>query len=296
MRNLHITLYFLFANFGLLQAQKLPATQLFLFNISETNGKYSLGQARWLNQFNPKGYNNQPYFVNDDELYVTVQMPWDTTQTDIYSLNLKTKVFLQITDTKESEYSAKLMPSADEFSVVRVDATPEKTQRLWRYPVNRLGRGVEVFKYQQGVGYYHWLSPSKAMMFIVDKPFNRMCITEVGTESATRFEFLPGRSFATLADGSVACIEKPNDFDWYIKKMDLKTYNAEYLTKTPPNSEDFVVTENGTFLMGSGPYLYQFRPQKDKDWVEIANLSDYGIRKIERLALNKKGQIVMVTK
>jgi hypothetical protein len=275
---------------------QLPASQLFHFQLTESAGKYSVAKPRWLTQFNPTGYNNQPYFVSDDELYVTVQFPWDTTQTDIYSLNLATKTFTQITNTAESEYSAKLIPGTNEFSVVRVDATPEKTQRLWRYPMSRAGSGKEVFKYQQGVGYYHWLSDKKAMMFIVDKPYNRMCITEVGSESALRFEFLPGRSFATLSNGKVACIEKPTDGEGYIKIIDNQTYTSDYLTKTLPDSEDFVVTDNGTFLMGKGPYLYQFIPNKDQDWVQIANLREFGIKKIERLALNKSGDLIMVTK
>jgi hypothetical protein len=162
--------------------------------------------------------------------------------------------------------------------------------------MNRAGTGKEVFKYQQGVGYYHWLNDKKAMMFIVDKPSNRMCITEVGSESSLRFEFLPGRSFATLSNGKIACIEKTLDDEGYIKVIDTQTYMSDYLTKTLPDSEDFVVTDNGTFLMGKGPYLYQFTPKKDQDWVQIANLREFGIKKIERLALNKSGDLIMVTK
>jgi hypothetical protein len=275
---------------------QLPASQLFHFKLSESEGRYSVAKPRWLTQYNPTGYNNQPYFINEDEIYVTVQFPWDTTQTDIYSLNLATKTFTQVTNTPESEYSAKAIPESNEFSVVRVDATPEKIQRLWRFPMNRSGTGKEVFKYQQGVGYYHWLSAKKAMMFIVEKPFNRMCITEVGTESSLRFDFLPGRSFATLNNGKVACIEKPENGEGYVKVIDPQTYTSDYLTKTLPDSEDFVVTENGTFLMGKGPYLYQFTPKKDQDWVQIANLREFGIKKIERLALNKSGDLIMVTK
>ncbi len=287
---------FLCLGISFLAQAQLPASQLFHFKIAETNGNYSLGKPSWLTQYNPTGYNNQPFFVSETELYVTVQFPWDTTQTDIYSLNLATKTFTQITNTPESEYSAKLIPETAEFSVVRVDATAEKTQRLWRFPLDRRGTGKEVFRYQQGVGYYHWLGAAKAMMFIVDKPYNRMCITEVGTETALRFEFIPGRSFASLRDGKVACIEKPENSDWYVKAIDPKTYTSDYLVKTLPDSEDFVVTNNGTFLMGKGPYLYQFRPNKDEDWVQIANLREFGIKKIERLALNQSGDLVMVTK
>lgn len=275
---------------------QLPASQLFHFKIDEIEGKCSLRKARWLTQFNPTGYNNQPFFINEDEIYVTVQFPWDTTQTDIYSLNLKSQVFTQITNTPESEYSPKIIPNSQEFSVVRVDANKEKTQRLWRYPLDRNGLGKEVFRYQKGIGYYQWLNSNKVALFIVDKPFNRMAVTDVVSESALRFEFQPGRSFAILSNGNLACIEKNDNGDWYIKSINLGTYNSENIIKTLPDSEDFVVTQSGIFLMGKGSYLYQFMPNKDTDWVQIANLREYGIKKIERLALNNSGDIILVTK
>lgn len=275
---------------------QLPASQLFHFKIEETNGIYTIKKPRWLTQFNPTGYNNQPFFINEDEIYVTVQFPWDTTQTDIYSLNLKSQIFTQITNTPESEYSAKLIPNSQEFSVVRVDANKEKAQRLWRYPLDRNGVGKEVFRYQRGIGYYHWLNSNKTVIFIVDKPFNKLAIADVSTESSLRFEFEPGRSFATLADGSLACIEKTNDGDWFVKSINLGTYDTKNLVKTLPDSEDFVVTDKGVFLMGKGSYLYQFTPNKDTDWVQIANLREFGIKKIERIALNHSGDIVLVTK
>lgn len=275
---------------------QLPASHLFHFKLESVGEKYSLTQARWLNQFNPSGYNDQPYFINDDEVYVTVQFPWDTTQTDIYSLNLASKVFLQITNTPESEYSAKLMPESQYFTVVRVDKTEAKTQRLWRYPLDRSNRGNEVTRYHQGIGYYHWYAPQKAMMFMVENPQNRMIMAEMNSGSSLRFEFNPGRSFAALSDGTVACIEKAADGDWYIKKVNPTTYASSMVIKTLPYSEDFVVTPEGAYLMGKGPYLYQYMPGKDQDWVQIANLQTYGVKRIERLALNRQGDLIMVTR
>lgn len=280
-----------------LYAQKLPVTQLYQFKLtSSASGLYTVDNARWLTQFNQTGYNNQPTFINDNELYITVQYAWDTTQTDIYSLNLATNVLTQITNTPESEYSAKPIPNTSEFSVVRVDATAEKKQRLWRYPLNRSNMGKEVFRFQDDIGYYHWISGSRVVLFIVDKPNNRLAITDVGTESAVRFDFVPGRTFATLPNGNIACVEKSNDLEWYIRSLNPTTNNSEYIVKTQPDSEDFVVTDNGTLLMGKGGYLYQFRPTIDKDWVQIANLRSFGVKKIERMALNSKGDLVVVTK
>ncbi len=293
MRN--ILLLFILSLSSLSMAQKLPAYNLFLFDISQGENTYSLNNAKWLNQFNPNGYNNQPYFMNDEELYVTVQMPWDTTQTDIYALNLSTLTFEPVTNTPESEYSAKRIPNSNDFSVVRVDADTAKTQRLWRYPISRNGKGKEVLKYYQSVGYYHWCSPESILMFMVGKPSNYMQMTKLPSENTTRFSYEPGRCF--LANGNqISYVEKANEDDWLLKKINPETLNSEIIIPTLNHSEDFALMPDGTYLMGKGSGLYQFRPKKDTDWVQIAELKQYGIKKIERLVVNNIGKLVMVTR
>ena len=293
MRN--ILLLFLLSSSSFGMAQKLPSYQLFLFDVLQGEKSYFLASPKWLNQFNPNGYNNQPYFMTDDELYVTVQMPWDTTQTDIYALNISTLTFAPVTNTPESEYSAKPVPNSNDFSVVRADTDAAKTQRLWRYPIERNGKGKEVFKYNQNVGYYHWCSPENVLMFMVGKPSNYMQSTKLGTENTVRYAYEPGRCF--LATGNqVAYVEKANEDDWYIKKLNPETSNSEIVVQTLNHSEDFVIMPDGTYLMGKGSGLYQFIPKKDTEWVQIAELKKYGIKKIERMALNSVGKLVMVTK
>jgi hypothetical protein len=291
-----LTLVFLFFTTLTLWAQKLPKTNLFAFELIKENTQYRLQKPQWLSQFNPNGYNNQPNFITDDELYISVQFPWDTTQTDIYSLNISTLEFIPITNTKESEYSPKRVPGSDEFSVVRVDADTSKTQRLWRYPLNRSGKGYEAFKYYQSVGYYHWCSPSQVFMFMVGKPKNYYQLTKIGTENNIRFHSEPARCLLGTNDGKVAYIEKENEDDWYIKTMNPESYQSDIVVKTLNQSEDFALLKDGTYLMGKGSTLYQFTPKIDQEWMPIADLRSYGIKKIERLAVNSLGKLVIVTK
>ncbi|MFZ4543979.1 MAG: hypothetical protein ACOYOA_08015 [Saprospiraceae bacterium] len=275
---------------------QLPATQLFHFKLTEVNGKYNLSKPRWLNQFNPKGYNNQPYFVNQDEVYISVQLPTDTTQTDIYSLNLVTKILTKITATAESEYSPKLIPGTSDFSVVRVDATKDKTQRLWQYPLNRSGGGKVIGENIEGVGYYHWINGEKALLFLVNNPQNELCLLSKTDNKIQKLRQVPGRCFSALNNGNIAFIEKTSEAETPILSLDPQTLKTRFIINTLPESEDFVVAENGTFFMGKNAYFYKFNPSTDKDWIQIANLREYGIKKIERLALNKLGDLIMVTK
>jgi hypothetical protein len=292
MRKLFLSILLLGSLFS--YGQKLPSTNLYLFDLQLEGDHFSLKNPKWLNQFNPKGYNNQPFFMSDDEIYVSVQMPWDTTQTDIYCMNIATNEFYPITSTPESEYSPKRVTGTNDFSVVRVDANAEKTQRLWRFPMERTGKGSEVFKYYQSVGYYHWNSAENVLMFMVGKP-NFMQSTKLGSENTIRYSYEPGRCFYPVGD-KVAYIEKTTDSDWLIKLLDPATSQSSTVVGTLNNSEDFVVLKDGTYIMGKGSGLYKFHPKTDSDWVQFADLRMYNIKKIERMAVNSYGKLVMVTK
>ncbi|MEY4903332.1 MAG: hypothetical protein RLZZ292_1147 [Bacteroidota bacterium] len=278
---------------------QLPTSNIYLFDVSKhPSGRVILSKPKFLTRFNPTGYNNQPYFMNDDELYLTVQFPWDTTQTDIYSLSLKDNTFLQVTNTKESEYSPKKVPGTPNFSVVRVDATPKKTQRLWEYPLNRSNQGVETFKNIQNVGYYNWITGSNVALFLVgeNKAPNAMVLATVSTENTVSYPKPPGRTFQTLPNGQIAYVSKETDDDWFIRLLNPRDYSSVQLAPAHQNSEDFVILADGTILMGRGSKLYQFRPKIDENWVEATDLRRLGIKKIERLTVNNRNQLAMVVK
>ena len=89
---------------------QLPNTNIYVFSMQREGQQFYFNQPKYLTKFNSKGYNNQPYFANNNELYMTAQLATDTTQTDIYALNLLTKTRTRLTATPESEYSPMLTP------------------------------------------------------------------------------------------------------------------------------------------------------------------------------------------
>ncbi len=283
----------LFLTETLLSAQ-LPSTQLYHFKLSQSNGIYRLSQPRWLNKFNPDGYNNQPFFFSEEEIYISARLPQDTSQTDIYALNLHSNILTRITATPESEYSPKPIPGSADFSVVRVDATKEKIQRLWKYPLNRTNGGRQIFNKMEGVGYYHWITTAKAILFIVKEPKNELYLVDSIENKVQKLNHVPGRCFAYTSSGKVVFTEKTANLESPVHILDPETLEDKIAMKTLPGSEDFVVAEDGTFFMGNNSDFYKYNPKSDKKWVLIANLRDYGIKKIERLALNKSGDLVMV--
>ncbi|HHJ50412.1 MAG TPA: hypothetical protein ENJ88_05835, partial [Phaeodactylibacter sp.] len=120
-----------FLSLSLSAQDELPHTQLYLFQLDYDNGKPFITKPVYLTAFNAGGYNNQPYFVSENELYFTAQLAGEEpAQTDIWSMDLAEGTLTRITQTVESEYSPRLMPGSFYFTAVRVEADAEATQRL----------------------------------------------------------------------------------------------------------------------------------------------------------------------
>ena len=271
--------------------QKLPTTHILLFKMQQINDSaYFFNNPRYLTDFNKYGYNNQPHFMTDDELYITVQMSNDTSQTDIYSLNVTEETLTRVTKTAESEFSPTLVPVYDDdatsasFSCVRVEQDAARSQRLWEFPLDRSNRGTPAFKTIRGVGYYQWINSQKAALFILGAP-HQLVVADTRSEQAVNVVNNIGRSLQKVGRSEVAYVDKTNAQQWMIRKLDIRFYRTEEVIPTLPGSEDFVVLPDGTYLMGSYNKLFKFHPKKDNGWLEIADFSYYGYDKITRLAV-----------
>jgi len=289
--NLFTTLVFSFLMSGM--AQDIPISDVYAFSMKKLDDTtYNFSNPRFLTNFNVDGYNNQPFFVGANEIYLTVQFP-DEVQTDIFSLNLENNQLTQITATVESEYSPTLMPTRNEFSSVRVEADGQSTQRLWKFPMNRSTVGEPVFRNIPGVGYHHWVNQYKAALFVVGQP-TTLVLANTLTGSTIQLMEDVGRGMNRLPGDNLAFIHKMNDQTWMLKEMDTYTYRAKDIVRTLPNSEDFLYLDDGTYIMGNGSKLYKFNKLTDQYWVEIADFRYYGIKNITRLALSSNGTIAIV--
>ncbi|MEM1124997.1 MAG: hypothetical protein AAGJ18_31460, partial [Bacteroidota bacterium] len=221
------------------QTQNIPISDVYTFSMKQLeNGKYNFSNPKFLTNFNLDGYNNQPHFVKDNELYITVQFP-DSDQTDIFSLNLDDNTITQVTATVEGEYSPTLMPTKNEFSSVRVEADGQNTQRLWKFPIDRSSRGEPAFKNITGVGYHVWVNQYKAALFVVGQPTTLILANSL-TGSTIQMMDNIGRGMARLPGDNLAYIHKLDDQNWMIEEMDTYTYRSKNIIKTLPNSEDFL--------------------------------------------------------
>jgi hypothetical protein len=278
--------------FGTLSAQNLPNTDIYLLQVVQEDTTLNFGKPKFLTAFNLKGYNNQPCFLSNEELLITVGLAGEN-QTDIYLLDLEKNSRLRMTETPESEYSP--MPTPDNlfFSVVRVETDADRSQRLWQYPLDRKDKGKAVFKYLRGIGYYYWLDRFRLALFNVAST-NYLSLGDTRDESSRHLAPDVGRCFQNSPGGRLVFVHKVTSDRWVIKAMDKNTLAVEEITNTIPGSEDFVILKDGSILMGKGSRLFQYHPKRSTEWKEVIDLKKIGITGISRLALSSDGKLAIV--
>lgn len=266
-----------------------------MFTLLNNGVKISLNSPVYLSGFNPDGYNNQPYFITPDEVYITSNF-YDENFTDFMKLDVLNNVYYRVTATDSvSEYSPTPRALPGYFSAVRVEKD-QTTQSLWLYPNDHSNYGKRIFKDISNVGYHRWLSESEVALFLVDTSSMKLAIGSLTSETVSIVLEDIGRCFSQNSDGDLLFVHKVSENNWYIKTYNPEERKATIITQTRPNSEDFVVLSDGTFLMAEGSKIYSIHPERDEFWTEIADLEEYDILNISRLAVSRNRLILVNTK
>lgn len=131
------------------------------------------------------------------------------------------------------------------------------------------------------VGYHYWLHDTLLALFLVGQNNEPHALAIVGTgeQRVQRIATSIGRTLQLLPDGRLAFVQKAAEQTWYIKTYDPLKKTVDILVKTPPGTEDFAVLSDGTLLSSAGSKLLQLTRKQQTDWVEIADLSRYGVKK-----------------
>ena len=259
-----------------------PSTDIYVLDLTLKDGALQIGKAT--NVTHREGYDNQPSFFSDDEIfYTSIQ----DNQADIYAFNLRTKRRRQMTKTPESEFSPTLTPDQKFFSVVRVEA--DKAQRLWKFPVDA-GAPTLVLPNVKPVGYHLWADDNIVLVYILGEPPS-LQYARVDIGKVQRLTDNVGRCLQTIPGSSDASFVQKNELgEWWIFRMNTKTWDKEPITKALSTEDhDFTWMPDGTILMALGSQLYRIKPNSGQDWTLIADLANQSIHDITRIAVNASG-------
>lgn len=274
---------------------QIQRSNIFLFDMKQVSDTtFEFSNPRYLTNFNPNGYNNHPAFMSNEELYFSSQLPTEN-QPDLYVLDLEKQTKTRVTRTAEGEYSPFRAPDYYSFSAIRQEINGRDTLlRLWQFPLDRLTNGRPVFKYITGIGYYYWINSYRIAVFRLGEP-NALEIADTGSDRVVdKVATDVGRCIRTLPNGNLLYVQKSDLENW--KLVQYNPYNRQRtpLIDVVPGAEDFTVLPNGTILMGRGSRIFKFHPQRDKEWLQIADLRYYEIDDITRLAVSNDYKIAIV--
>ena len=267
-----------------------PSSDIYIISFKTHDGEMKFGQPVKINA--TVGYNNQPSFLPDGRsvLYTSIR----DKQTDIFRYDIRDGVTTQITSTPESEYSPTLMPDGKFISVVRVEA--DGTQRLWKFPLAG-GTPSLILEKTKPVGYHLWIDAHTLALFILGgtgKP-NTLQIVDTRTEKSETVVENPGRILRRVPNqNKFSFVHKISDKEWSIKAYDLRTHTSASLMATLPGAEDYAWMPSGALLMAKDSKLFMVIPLTGKNWSEVADFSQAGLKGITRIAVSPKGDEIAV--
>ena len=283
---------------------QIESSNIYLFKLQKTSDTtFNFNSPTYLTSFNPRGYNNQPSFIGNDQIYLSVQYPGDS-QTDLYLLDLETQEKIKVTDTPEQEFSPNLMPTRYQFSAIRQEFSGRDTlQRLWQFPLDRLSNGKPIFKYLNRIGYYHWMNSTNVAVFITESP-NYLAIADTRNDRVEKVAENVGRCFKKIEEWQFSLRKKKEistiGLSWkkrFFPNEVAPLYQTKKIIETLPGSEDFEVLPDGSYIMALGSKIFNFNPRRgDEDWREIADFKYFGLKNITRMALSRDNKIAIVAK
>lgn len=270
-------------------AATAPSTDIFLGTLQREGDRLTI--ADLTNITDRDGYDNQPYFVDRGTalLYTSAR---DSLQTDVYRYDTETGMVSQVTATPAaSEYSPTLMPGGDFFSVVREE--PGR-QGLWLYRMDGSDSGGLLDDIQP-VGYHAWVDPHTVTVFVLGDSTSPSTLQVVDMRSGATSILAEsvGRSIHQIPERrAISFVDKASDDQWLITAVNVATGSTTTITPTLPGSEDYAWLDANTIIMGSESTLYRWL--EGGDWEAIADLAEYGVRGISRVAVSAAGDRIAV--
>jgi hypothetical protein len=274
MKQLYALLLFIITQIAIAQ----PNTEVYLFDLKVSDAGYELSNQR--NISNNPGYDNQPFFYNDNTLVFASTI---NGQTDIASYNIKERTISYLSNTVQgSEYSPTRIPGEAALSAIRLDTTG--LQRLYRYD---LATGTNTLLVDNLViGYHTWVNDHTIASFVLGDPAT-LVVSDLKKGVNLTVDNTIGRSLHSIPNtkNTFSYISKKTT-PWQIKSLNLDNQKITTIYETVPEAEDMCWLNDGTILMAKGNTIYKLNPKKDTSWSVAKVFEDPDMQLISRVAVN----------
>ena len=263
--------------FGFLILNAQNATDIFIADIKINETSALLSNIK--NISNHAGYDNQPHFISNTKvLFASIR---DGKQSDVFEYDLSSDKLKPFFSTEESEYSPTL--SLDGKNIICVRVEKDDSQRLWSFDLKKKKPKLILPKVDS-VGYFTFLSKDKLAIFALGEP-QTLRIVDAKTQQEKIMDKNIGRAlYSYPLNGQLYFVDKSVQNKWILKT--LKGEGIFNVIEMPFETEDICITSEGLILTFSKNKLLGYYPIESRSWFVLADLNDFGDRKITRLAIN----------
>jgi Tol biopolymer transport system component len=250
----------------------------------EKNGdKFTFSGGK--NITNNAGYDNQPSFTLDGSS-VLFTSNRNNKDTNIYEYFLADGKLEQITTSADNEYTAK---DFDGKTLNFIREGSDQTMTIFKYD-RASKQESKALKIKEPVAYYAFNTKGDALVWVryaffihwvnTEKNINRF-VADYGQPSTP--QLIPN------TDNFSFIKRLPNDELW-IYEFTSSNQAIRPVVQPKDAKLTYCWLPDGTLLTGSGTKLFKFDEKTDKRWVEISDLSSFGIKDIGRVAVSLDGK------
>ncbi len=271
---------------GSVASSQTPDTDIFLAPIRRIGDSLVVGAAT--NVTHRAGYDNQPSFLpNSRGILYTVVGP--DAQADIWRYDIAEHRTTRVTSTRESEYSAVVMPGGLRMSVIRVEA--DSTQRLWSFAMDGSDPQV-LLSAQKPVGYHTWLGPSRLATYVLGKPATLHVVDSDGSHDEIRARDI-GRALQRVpGKDAFSYTQRDSARALWITLQPASGEAETMLIRAAPDNEYHAWTPDAILLSATAGTLVRWNRALDatRAWTPVADLSKSGLKNVSRLAVSPDGK------
>lgn len=264
---------------------QVPDTDVWLFKLVPDKSGRPFPEKP-VNISNRAGYDNQPCFAENGKGVYYVSMREDK-QSDVYFYDIASGKQLQITKSKESEYSPMPMPGGKLLSVVMVEA--DSAQRI-HFIDAKTGANASRLEFDS-VGYYWFINPDTVAYYKLTEPHSLNYHSKLSNKSCWLGN-MPTRTFRAINRYTLLYGLKDSTHVTYFKYNFLIGKALPYC-QSPSPGEDIYWSKEMGLVRSEGTQLMRYN-DTTQAWELLYDLGLYGVKKITRFVFDSKHKYLAV--
>lgn len=259
----------------------MPDSDLWLAELDEKlPGKIKAAN----NITNRPGYDNQPSFSKNGKIIYFTSVHEDK-QADVYSCAVGSKKIVQLTKTKESEYSPTETPFGNYLSVLHVTLDSVQTVQLLDPKTFTISNTT--FSKFDSAGYYHFLNADTVLYYKLTQPHSlRYYSVSKNTDGFLAEQ--PCRAFKLVNRYSFMFGVKDSSSTRYFL-YDVRLQKASLYASINSVNEDMIWHPVHGLLISDKASILKYNTVQGK-WDVLYDLSSFGIKKITRFCFDPKNK------